>query len=134
MDVADAATAPVPVVETKGVLLSDADGDSTPKSKRETSPSPQPRPRVRYGHGFAPVVEDVVEVYTAAGECMKFSTKDITTGDLRYAVAMRRGVPVSQVQLLNEQSEVGDDTPVMVGQLSVAFRRAPEVVPFPEIL
>ena len=132
MDVPDAAT--VPVLDAKGVIRSDADGECTPKTKRDTSPVPPRTPRGRYNHGSAPVVEDAVEVYTVGGECMEFCTKDITTGDLRYAVAMRRGVPVSQVQLLCEQSEVDDDTPVMVGQLSVVFRCTSEVASFPKIL
>ena len=133
MNVADAPA--VPVVEVKDVALSDVDGESTPKSKRCSSPVPPPPAlRAHRGHGFAPVFEDVVEVYTAGGERMEFNTKDITTGDLRYAVAIRRGVPMSQVQLFCGQSELSDDIPVMVGQLSVAFRRAPELALFPRIV
>ena len=131
----DGADATVPVVEAEGVVLSDVDGESTPKSKRESSPVPPPPVRhARRGHGFAPVCEDMVEVYTVGGERMQFETKDLTTGDLRYAVALRQGVPVSQVQLLCGQSELSDETPVMVGQLSVAFRSPPEPALFPTIV
>ena len=130
----DDADATGPVVETEGVALSDVDGESTPKSKRESSPVQPPVRHARRGHGFAPVCEDMVEVYTAGGERMQFDTKDMTTGDLRYAVAMRRGVPVSQVQLLCGQSELSDETLVMVGQLSVAFRCLPEPALFPTIV
>ena len=70
--------------------------------------------------------EDRVEVYTVSGERMEFDTKDITTGDLRYAIALRRGLPASQVRLFCGQTEVTDEIPVMVGQLSVAFRFVPE--------
>ena len=65
---------------------------------------------------------------------MRFDTKDITTCDLRYAVALRQGVPVSQVQLFCGQSEVSDEMPVMLGQLSVAFRCTPEPALFPMIV
>ena len=131
----DVAVATLPAVETKGVLLSDADGETTPKSKRDSSPvAPPPPPHIRRGRGFAPVFEDMVEVCTVGGERMQFDTKDITTGDLRYAVALRRGVPVSQVQLFCGQSEVSDEIPVMVGQLSVAFRCAPGPALFPRIV
>ena len=132
MDVTDTT---VPVIETKCVVLSDVDGESTPKSKRESSPvPPPPPPHVRRGRGFAPVFEDMVEVFTIGGERMQLDTKHITTGDLRYAVALRRGVPVSQVQLFYGESEVSDETPVMVGQLSVTFRHSPEPSLFPTIV
>ena len=130
----DAADATVPVVEAEGVVPSDVDGESTPRSKRDSSPVPPPVRHTRRGHGFAPVCEDMVEVYTVGGERMQFETKDLTTGDLRYAVALRQGVPVSQVQLLCGQSELSDETPVMVGQLSVAFRSPPEPALFPTIV
>ena len=107
--------------------IADIDGESTPtKSKRESSPTPPYVPHRRRGHGFAPVFEDRVEVYTVSGERMEFDTKDITTGDLRYAIALRRGLPASQVRLFCGQTEVTDEIPVMVGQLSVAFRFVPE--------
>ena len=122
MDVADATG---PVVENEGVTLSDVDSESTPKSKRESSPAFPPVRHVHRGHGFVPVCKDMVEVYLIRGERMQFDTKDITTGDLRYGVTLSRGVPVSQVRLLCGQSEVGDGTLVMVGQLSVAFRCPP---------
>ena len=131
----DLAVATLPAVETKDVLLSDVDGETTPKSKRDSSPAAPPSPpHIRRGRGFAPVFEDMVEVCTVGGERMQFDTKDITTGDLRYAVALRRGVPVSQVQLFCGQSEVSDEIPVMVGQLSVAFRCAPGPALFPTIV
>ena len=133
MNVAD--TAAVPVVEVKGVEILDVDDESTPKLKRCSSPvPPPPAPCARRGHGFATVFQDVVEVYTAGGECMGFDTKDITTGDLRYAVALKRGVPMSQVQLFCGQSELSDEIPVMIGQLSVAFRSAPGQELFPKIV
>ena len=139
------------VIKTKGVdlgtpvlhletrpqaALPDADGESTPKSKRrEGSPIPPGAPHIRRGgHGFAPVFENVVEVNTAGGERMRFDTKDITTGDLRVAIALRRGLPSSQVQLLCGQIEVSDDTPVDSGQLSVVFRQAPGPATFPVML
>ena len=74
MEIADATG---PVIETKGVVLSDVAGESTPKSKRESSPVPPLRPHLHRGRGFAPVFEDVVEVYTPGGERMEFDTKDI---------------------------------------------------------
>ena len=128
-----------PGVETKsaGALAHvsvDADGELTPKSKRKNSLTPPPAPRVRRGHGFAPVCLDAVEVYTADGERMPFNTEDITTGDLRFAVAVRRGVSPSQVQLLCGELEVSDDTPILSGHLSAAFRCAPEPVAFPQKL
>ena len=126
----EAGDVPEPVVETKGTeplahASLDADGESTPTSKRKNSPVPPQAPRIRRGQGFALVCLDAVEVYSVAGERMQFDTKDITTGDLRYGVTLSRGVPVSQVRLLCGQSEVGDGTLVMVGQLSVAFRGPP---------
>ena len=125
-----------PGVETKSTralahVSLDGDGESTPKSKRKNSPTPPPAPRVRRGHGLAPVCLDAVEVYTADGERMLFNTEDITTGDLRFAVAVRRGVSPSQVQLLCGELEVSDDTPILFGHLSTAFRCAPEPVAFP---
>ena len=128
-----------PGVETKsaGALAHvslDADGESTPKSKRKDSPTPPPAPRVRRGRGFAPVCLDAVEVYTAGGERMPFNTEDITTGDLRFAVAVRRGVSPSQVQLLCGELEVSDDTPILSGHLTAAFRCAPEPMAFPPML
>ena len=128
-----------PGVETKsaGALAHvslDADGESTPKSKRNDSPTPPPAPRVRRGRGFAPVCLDAVEVYTAGGERMPFNTEDITTGDLRFAVAVRRGVSPSQVQLLCGELEVSDDTPILSGHLTAAFSCAPEPMPFPPML
>ena len=128
-----------PGVETRsaGALAHvslDADGESTPKSKRKNSPTPPSAPRVRRGHGFAPVCLDAVEVYTAGGERMPFNTEDITTGDLRFAVAVRRGVSPSQVQLLCGELEVSDDTPILSGHLTAAFRCASEPMPFPPML
>ena len=125
-----------PGVETKsaGALAHvsvDADGESSPKAKRKNSLTPPPAPRVRRGHGFAPVCLDAVEVYTADGELMPFNTEDITTGDLRFAVAVRRGVSPSQVQLLCGELEVSDDTPILSGHLSAVFLCAPEPVAFP---
>ena len=120
------ADATLPAVETKGVLLSDADGETTPKSKRDSSPvAPPPPPHIRRGRGVASVFEDIVEVCSVGGEQMQFKTKDITTSDLRHAVAQWRDVPASQVQLFCGQSEVSDDNPVLGEQLSVAIRRAP---------
>ena len=128
----DLAVATLPAVKTKGVLLSDVDGESTPKAKRDSSPvAPPPPPHIRRGRGFAPVFEDMVEVCTVGGERMQFKTKDITTGDLRHAVAQWRDVPASQVQLFCGQSEVSDDNPVMGEQLSVAIRQAPGPALFP---
>ena len=116
----------IAAVETKGILLSDIDGETMPKSKRDSSPVVLPLPpHIRRGRGFAPVFEDMVEVCTVGGERMQFKTKDITTGDLRHAVAQWRDVPASQVQLFCGQSEVSDDNPVLGEQLSVAIRRAP---------
>ena len=128
-----------PGVETKsagalGHVSLDANGESTPKSKRKNSPTPPPAPRVRRGHGLAPVCLDAVEVYTTGGERMSFNTEDITTGDLRFAVAVRRGVSPSQVQLLCVELEVSDDTPIVSGHLSAVFRCVPEPVAFPSKL
>ena len=128
-----------PGVETKSVgalahVSLDADGESTPKSNRKDSPTPPPAPRVRRGRGFAPVCLDAVEVYTAGGERMPVNTEDVTTGDLRFAVAVRRGVSPSQVQLLCGELEVSDDTPILSGHLTAAFRCAPEPMAFPPML
>ena len=126
----------VPALETKNTEQHiqaplDADGESTPKSSnRNKSPVPPQVPRIRRSHGFAPVCVDAVEVYTAGGERMPFDTEDITTGDLRFAVAVRRGVLPSQVQLLCGDLEISDETPILSGHVAVAFRCAPEQVPF----
>ena len=112
----------------------DAHGESTPTSKRNNSPIPPQPPRVRRGQGFAPVFPNAVGVYSVAGERMQLDTKDITTGDLRFAVAVRRGVSPSQVQLLCGELEVSDDTPILSGHLTVVSRCAPEPVAFPPML
>ena len=112
----------------------DADGESTPKSKRENSPTPPPPPRVRRGNGFAPVCLDAAEEYSACGERMPFNIEYVATGDLRFAVTVRRGVSPSQVQLLIGELEVSDDTPVLSGHLTAAFRCAPEPIAFPPML
>ena len=113
----------------------DANGESTPtSSKRNTSPVPPQAPRIQRGRGFAPVFLDAVEVYSVAGERMHFDTKDMTTGDLRFAVAVRHGVLPSQVQLLCGDVEVSDETPILSGHLTVAFRGAPELIAFPQML
>ena len=129
-----------PAVETKNAephthAPLDTEGESTStSSKRNKSPVPPQAPRIRRGQGFAPVCLDVVEVYSVAGERMQFDTKDVTTGDLRFAVAVRRGVLPSQVQLLCGDLEVSDDTPILSGHLTVAFRCAPESIAFPPML
>ena len=129
-----------PAVETKNAdphthAPLDSDGESTPKSsKRNKSPLSPQAPRIRRGQGFAPVFLDAVEVYSVAGERMQFDTKDTTTGDLRVAVAVRRGVLPSQVQLLCGDLEVSDETPILSGHLTVAFRCAAESSAFPQML
>ena len=128
-----------PGVETKSTralahVSLDGDGESTPKSKRKISPTPPPVPRVRRGHGFTPVCLDAVEVYTVGGERMPFNTEGITTGDLRFAVAVRRGVSPSQVQLLRGELEVSDDTPILSGHLTAAFSCGTEPIAFPSML
>ena len=128
METADATRT---VIETKGVVLSDVAGESTPKSKRESSPVPPLPPHRHRDRGFAPVFEDVIEVYTPGGERMEFDTKDITTVDLKRLVALKRGVPLSQVQLFSGQTQVTDETPIMVGQLNVVFKCALEPECFP---
>ena len=65
---------------------------------------------------------------------MQFNTPDITTGDLRLAVASRRDVAASQVQLFCGEQELSDDTPVLSEQLSVVPRRASEPPAFPAML
>ena len=129
-----------PVMEMKNTephthVSLDADGESTPtSSKRNKSPVPPQAPRIRRGQGFAPVCLDAVGVYSVAGERMHFDTKDMTTGDLRFAVAVRHGVLPSQVQLLCGDVEVSDETPILSGHLTVAFRGAPELIAFPQML
>jgi len=115
----------------------DALGDSTPTSSpRAGSPLPPPPvPRVRRARGSAPVCVDFVEVYTVGGEHTQIdATKGITTGDLRFAVATRRGVAASQVQLFCDKQEISDDTPVLSEQLSVVLRHASEPPAFPAML
>ena len=111
----------------------DVEGETTPKSKRrESSPIPPRVPLVGRGRrGFAPVCQDVLDVETIGGERMQYDTRDMTTADLRIAVAMRRGVASSQVQLFCGEKEVSDESPVLSGQLSVAFRQVSEL---PEML
>ena len=77
---------------------------------------------------------DFVQVYTVGGEHAEFNTPDITTGDLRLAVASRRGLTASQVQFFCGEQELSDDTPVLSETLSVVLRRASEAPAFPAML
>ena len=128
-----------PAVETKVTeplahASLESDGESTPTSTRKSSPVPPQAPRARRGQCFAPVCVDSVEVYSVAGERMHFDTKDITTGDLRFAVAARRGVSPSQVRFFCDEQEVSDETPVLAEQLSVVLQHEPEPLAFPAML
>jgi hypothetical protein len=105
----------------------EADGESTPVStKRSSSPVPPQAPRLQRGEGVALACVDAVEVHTVAGERLKFNTENKTTRDLRVEVAMWRGVLPSQVQLLCEELEICDKTPILSGCLTAIFRCAPE--------
>ena len=62
------------------------------------------------------------------------ATKCITTADLRFAVATRRGLAASQVRFFCGEQEVSDDALVLTEHLSVVLLHEPEPLPFPAML
>lgn len=123
--------------ETATMSHDDGAGDTTPppSSRRSGSPVPPPAPVPRRSRGSAPVCVDFVHVYTAGGEHAQFdATKCITTADLRFAVATRRGLAASQVRFLCGEQELDDDAPVLTEELSVVLLHEPEPPPFPAML
>ena len=119
-------------LETKNAELHtyvfiEADGESASMStKRSSSTLPPQGPRLQRGVEFALVCVDDVEVHTVAGEHMKFNTENKTTRDLRVEVAMWRGVLPSQVQLLCDELEICDKTPILSAYLTAVVRCTPE--------
>ena len=125
--------------ETATMSHDDGAGDTTPppSSRRSGSPVPPPAPvpRRTRGRGCAPVCVDSVQVYTAGGDRAQFgATKCITTADLRFAVATRRGLAASQVRFFCGEQELDDDAPVLTEELSVVLLHEPEPPPFPAML
>ena len=117
----------------------DGPGDTTPppSSRRSGSPVPPPPPvpRRTRGRGSALVCVDFVEVYTAGGEHAQFDAmKWVTTADLRFAVATRRGVAASQVRFFCGEQELDDDAPVLTEHLSAVLLHEPEPPPVPAML